>query len=121
MLPPYPKELILAVGTEFSFLVVGKGRKVRAISIVRSAHGILPVNSPTPTVGGMAKFSNARVVLMMLVMPLAASLWPKLDLTEAIITGSLFAKRPDSVRKTWESAFTSIRSPTGVPVPWHSA
>ena len=66
----------------------------------------------TPWLGGIVAVSSISVALMMLVIPLAASLCPTLVFTEPSSKGSL-----RSLLKTRDNASTSIGSPTLVPVP----
>ena len=66
----------------------------------------------SPCVGGIAAVSSMTVALMILAIPLAASLCPTLVFTDPSNKGSL-----RSLLKTRDNASTSIGSPTLVPVP----
>lgn len=67
---------------------------------------------PMPLVGGMTLCSKANVALMMLVRPLTASPCPKLGLLEPTRSVPRVG-----VENAFESAWSSMGSPTGVPVP----
>ena len=73
---------------------------------------MLELSFCTPCVGGIIACSNIRLALMMLAIPLAASLCPTFVLTEPRSRGYL-----RSSLNTRDNASTSIGSPTLVPVP----
>ena len=106
--PPYPKELTPAHG----IMVVGQLRLVLTISIFLSLVLSSGFTSFTPMVAGMTLFSRAKTTLMMLEIPLTASLCPMFVFKEPIRIGRL-----ESCGKTRDSTSTSTGSPIGVPVP----
>lgn len=75
--PPYPKELTPA---RLTGEVDGQARFSVTILMFHSSSLIFGLMDWTPTVGGISPFSNARTTLMMLEIPLAASLHRALDL-----------------------------------------
>lgn len=73
---------MLARRTESKLEVLsGQGVRVVGMSILHSAVLSLGLIFLSPTVAGMSDFSRARVVLITLDIPLAASEWPTFVLT----------------------------------------
>jgi len=77
----------------------------------QSIAGVRPVGSG---VGGTAWCSRHSTVLIRPTMPAAASECPTLALADPTRQRGAFTARGP---RTWDSAVSSVRSPTGVPVP----
>jgi hypothetical protein len=71
-----------------------------------------------PWTGGIRPFSTIMTALIIAAIPLAASECPMFGFTAPIRSGGESGSRSQFIAR--ESASTSIGSPTGVPVPWHS-
>lgn len=98
--PPYPKLLTPARRIPFR-----SGHDLPSVTTsTRHSLGLIfGLSLVTPCVGGMNPASSARATLIMLEMPLAASLWPMFVLIDPTRRGSRFG-----LEKARETASTSI-------------